>query len=92
MYFKCEIGAKEFKEKCGFSQGYKISQISYLKRYKKENNIKKFKNTVDIKNVQDQINETKRKKREQNNIYHPEEQINIKERVQNYICRLEEAD
>ena len=65
MYFKCEIGAKELQELCEFSPGYKVSQIRYVQRYKKENNIKDFKNTVDIKNIQEQRMETLRKKKEE---------------------------
>ena len=47
-YIHGNIGKREFKLKCGYSEKYKLSGCSYIKKYKEENNIKSFKNTVDV--------------------------------------------
>ena len=47
-YFSNKIGTFEFKEKCKFKPGTKMSNIGYVKRYKKEHNIKHFYNNVDL--------------------------------------------
>ena len=48
-YFNLEIGAKEVKEMCGFSQNTKLTTTAYFKRYRAENNIPKdFRNNIDL--------------------------------------------
>ena len=47
-YFSNKIGSFEFKEKCKFKPGTKMSNIVYVKRYKKEHNIEHFYNNVDL--------------------------------------------
>ena len=66
LYFNSEIGAKELKEKVGLSQGYKLASHKFVKKYRKDNNISNyFRNTVDRKAVQEQINNTKKQKRKE---------------------------
>ena len=47
-YFSNKIGTREFKEKCKYAPDSKISSRAYVKRYKKEHNIKHFYNNVDL--------------------------------------------
>ena len=47
-YFSNKIGTREFKEKCKYAPDSKISNRAYVKRYKKEHNIKHFYNNVDL--------------------------------------------
>ena len=64
LYFNSEIGAKELKEKVGLSQGYKLASHKFVKKYRKDNNISNyFRNTVDRVAVQEQINNTKKNKK-----------------------------
>ena len=49
-YFANEIGTKETKEKLNLSQKTHLSESSVYKRYKRENNITKFYNNVDLIN------------------------------------------
>ena len=62
LYFNNEIGTKEFKEKVGLAEGYKLASHKFIKRYRNENNISGyFRNTVDILAAQEQRVETRRK-------------------------------
>ena len=47
-YFSNKIGTSEFKEKCKYGPNTKMSGIAHVKRYKKEHNIKRFYNNVDL--------------------------------------------
>ena len=47
-YFSNKIGAFEFKGKCKFKPGTKLSNIGYVKHCKKEHNIEHFYNNVDL--------------------------------------------
>ncbi len=47
-YFANEIGAKETKEKLNLSSKTHLSESSVYKRYKREHNIGKFYNNVDL--------------------------------------------
>lgn len=49
-YFANEIGARETKEKLNLSQKTHLSESSVYKRYKREHNIEKFYNNVDLIN------------------------------------------
>lgn len=49
-YFANEIGARETKEKLHLSQKTHLSESSVFKRYKREHNIEKFYNNVDLVN------------------------------------------
>ncbi len=49
-YFSNEIGAKETKEKLNLSQKTHLTECYVYKRYKRENNIGKFYNNVDLIN------------------------------------------
>ena len=49
-YFANEIGAKETKEKLHLSQKTHLSESALYKRYKREHNIDKFYNSVDLIN------------------------------------------
>ena len=62
LYFNNEIGTKEFKERVGLAEGYKLASHKFIKRYRNENNISGyFRNTVDILAAQEQRVETRRK-------------------------------
>lgn len=50
QYFANEIGARETKEKLNLSQETHLSESSVFKRYKREHNIEKFYNNVDLVN------------------------------------------
>lgn len=50
QYFANEIGARETKEKLNLSQKTHLSESSVFKRYKREHNIEKFYNNVDLIN------------------------------------------
>lgn len=50
QYFANEIGTRETKEKLNLSQKTHLSESSVFKRYKRENNIGKFYNNVDLVN------------------------------------------
>lgn len=49
-YFANEIGTRETKEKLNLSQKTHLSESAVFKRYKRENNIEKFYNNVDLVN------------------------------------------
>lgn len=49
-YFANQIGTKETKEKLNLSQKTHLSESSLYKRYKREHNITKFYNNVDLIN------------------------------------------
>lgn len=49
-YFANEIGTRETKEKLNLSQKTHLSESSVYKRYKREHNIGKFYNNVDLVN------------------------------------------
>ena len=49
-YFANKIGAKETKQKLNLSPKTHLSESSLYKRYKREHNIDKFYNNVDLKN------------------------------------------
>lgn len=49
-YFANEIGARETKEKLHLSQKTHLSESALYKRYKREHNIDKFYNSVDLIN------------------------------------------
>ena len=49
-YFAKEIGTRETKEKLNLSQKTHLSESSLYKRYKREHNITKFYNNVDLVN------------------------------------------
>lgn len=49
-YFANEIGARETKEKLNLSEKTHLSESSVYKRYKREHNIDKFYNNVDLVN------------------------------------------
>lgn len=49
-YFANEIGTRETKEKLNLSQKTHLSESSVYKRYKREHNITKFYNNVDLIN------------------------------------------
>ncbi|MCD7725322.1 MAG: HNH endonuclease [Clostridiales bacterium] len=49
-YFANEIGARETKEKLNLSQKTHLTESSVYKRYKREHNIEKFYNNVDLIN------------------------------------------
>lgn len=49
-YFANQIGAKETKEKLNLSQKTHLTESSLYKRYKREHNIGKFYNNVDLIN------------------------------------------
>jgi len=49
-YFANKIGAKETKEKLNLSQKTHLTESSVYKRYKREHNIGKFYNNVDLVN------------------------------------------
>lgn len=49
-YFSNEIGARETKEKLHLSQKTHLSESALYKRYKREHNIDKFYNNVDLIN------------------------------------------
>ena len=50
QYFSNQIGARETKELLHLSQKTHLSESSLYKRYKRENNIDKFYNNVDLVN------------------------------------------
>ena len=49
-YFANEIGARETKERLNLSQKTHLTESSVYKRYKREHNIGKFYNNVDLVN------------------------------------------
>lgn len=49
-YFANEIGTRETKEKLNLSQKTHLSESAVFKRYKREHNIEKFYNNVDLVN------------------------------------------
>lgn len=56
-YIYGRIGKKEFKARCEYSENYKLDKCSYIERYKKENNIKTFRNIIDIILVKGKLTE-----------------------------------
>lgn len=50
LYFSNQIGTKETKQRLNLSQKTHLTESSLYKRYKRENNIDKFYNNVDLVN------------------------------------------